>query len=166
MTGAAIYDATKLGPEVISMNMTSVMLVYSSLFARWVWVVQPRNVALAACHVSNVLAQTNQMRRALEHKIANGLEDEVKSFLIKAGTFAAGIGALICGTDHPSGSGQRKPGANICSERSSCWAVHRAFLGPHVQVVDQWGLFLGLGPSHRQGELVPIHGPDLDRVFL
>ena len=95
MTGAAIYDATKLGPEVISMNMTSVMLVYSSLFARWAWVVQPRNVALAACHVSNVLAQTNQMRRALEHKIANGLEDEVKSFLIKAGAFAAGIGALI-----------------------------------------------------------------------
>ena len=95
MTGAAIYDATKLGPEVISMNMTSVMLVYSSLFARWAWVVQPRNIALAACHVSNVLAQTNQMRRALEHKIANGLEDEVKAFLMKAGGFAAGIGALI-----------------------------------------------------------------------
>ena len=95
MTGAAIYDATKLGPEVISMNMTSVMLVYSSLFARWAWVVQPRNIALAACHVSNVLAQTNQMRRALEHKIANGFEDEVKAFLMKAGGFAAGIGALI-----------------------------------------------------------------------
>ena len=79
MTGAAIYDATKLGPEVISMNMTSVMSS-TPLFARWAWVVQPRNIALAACHVSNVLAQTNQMRRALEHKISNGLEDEVKSF--------------------------------------------------------------------------------------
>ena len=77
------------------MNMTSVMLVYSSLFARWAWVVQPRNIALAACHVSNVLSQTNLMRRALEHKMANGLEEEVKGFLMKAGAFATGMVALI-----------------------------------------------------------------------
>jgi hypothetical protein len=35
MTGAAIYDASFKGPEVISLNMTPVMIVYSSLFARW-----------------------------------------------------------------------------------------------------------------------------------
>lgn len=34
------------GPEVISLNMTPVMLIYSSLFARWAYVVQPRNLLL------------------------------------------------------------------------------------------------------------------------
>ena len=34
MTGSAIWDASNKGPEIISLNMTSVMLVYSSLFAR------------------------------------------------------------------------------------------------------------------------------------
>ena len=60
MTGSAIYDASLKGPEIISLNMTSVMLVYSSLFARWAWVVKPQNLALCACHVSNVFAQVRQ----------------------------------------------------------------------------------------------------------
>ena len=97
MTGAAIWDATNAGPELISLNMTSVMLVYSSLFARWAWVVQPRNVALCACHVSNVFAQSNQMRRAVEHKIELGEQEEVNAMGMKAGAFAVGTGALIAG---------------------------------------------------------------------
>ena len=72
MTGAAVWDGLHHGPEQISMNMTSVLILYSSLFARWAWVVQPRNALLCACHVSNVVAQCNQMRRVLEHKMANG----------------------------------------------------------------------------------------------
>eukprot|EP00949_MAST-11_sp_MAST-11-sp1_P005178 g5178.t1 len=95
MTGAAIWDANMKGPEVISMNMTSVMLVYSSLFARWAWVVQPRNVALCACHVSNVIAQSNQMRRAIEHKLEQGKGEEVKDIAIKAAGFCTGVTALI-----------------------------------------------------------------------
>ena len=83
------------GPEIISMNMTSVMLVYSSLFARWAWVVQPRNIALCACHVSNVIAQANQMRRAIEHKLENGEEDQVKEIGVKAAAFTATVGGLV-----------------------------------------------------------------------
>jgi hypothetical protein len=97
MTGAAIWDANTAGPELISMNMTSVMLVYSSLFARWAWVVQPRNIALCACHVSNVVAQTNQMRRAIEHKLENGEEEQVKEIATKAAGFVVGVGALLAG---------------------------------------------------------------------
>ena len=97
MTGAAIWDASTAGPELISMNMTSVMLVYSSLFARWAWVVQPRNIALCACHVSNVIAQTNQMRRAIEFKLEKGEEAEVKEAGTKAAAFAVGTAALIAG---------------------------------------------------------------------
>jgi len=95
MTGAAIWDASMAGPEIISMNMTSVMLVYSSLFARWAWVVQPRNIALCACHVSNVVAQANQMRRAIEHKLKNGEEDQVKEIGVKAAAFAVTVGGLV-----------------------------------------------------------------------
>ena len=57
MTGAAIYDAAYKGPEVISLTMTPVMIVYSSLFARWAFIVKPQNLLLCACHVSNVVAQ-------------------------------------------------------------------------------------------------------------
>jgi hypothetical protein len=95
MSGAAIYDATMQGPEVISLNMTGVMLVYSSLFARWAWVVQPRNTLLAACHVTNVFAQSNQMRRALEHKIELGEKEEVVEITKKAAMVAVGGASCI-----------------------------------------------------------------------
>jgi hypothetical protein len=97
MTGAAIYDASQKGPEIISLNMTSVMLVYSSLFARWAWVVKPQNLMLAACHVSNIVAQCNQMRRALEYKIEQGEQEEVAELGKKAAVAAVAGGACIVG---------------------------------------------------------------------
>jgi mitochondrial pyruvate carrier 1 len=84
MSGAAIYDASLQGPEVISLTMTPVLIVYSSLFARWAWVVKPQNLLLCGCHVTNVLAQGNQLRRALEHKMQNGQEKEVQDMCTKA----------------------------------------------------------------------------------
>jgi len=95
MTGAAIYDASFAGPEVISMNMTGVMIVYSSLFARWGYIVTPQNLLLASCHASNVVAQSNQMRRAVEHKLANGETEQVNELALKAGVGAVGGLALI-----------------------------------------------------------------------
>lgn len=94
MSGAAIYDATQQGPEVISMKMTPVLIVYSTLFARWAWVVQPRNLLLMWCHITNVGAQLNQLRRALEHKISIGEEKEVIELRDKT---AMG-GAIIAGS--------------------------------------------------------------------
>lgn len=95
MSGAAIYDATLQGPEVISLNMTCVLIVYSSLFARWAWIVKPRNALLAACHVANVLAQSNQLRRALEYKLSNGQEEQVKEFMNKAAMMGVGAAGTI-----------------------------------------------------------------------
>jgi Mitochondrial pyruvate carriers len=94
MSGAAIYDAYMQGPEIISLNMTGVLIVYSSLFARWAWVVKPQNLLLCSCHVTNVGAQLNQLRRALEYKIEQGQEAEVKDMASKA---AVG-GAVIAGS--------------------------------------------------------------------
>mmetsp|Transcript_12483 Transcript_12483/g.25928 ORF Transcript_12483/g.25928 Transcript_12483/m.25928 type:complete len:297 (-) Transcript_12483:199-1089(-) len=98
MSGAAIYDAAIQGPEIISLNMTGVLIVYSSLFARWAWVVKPQNLLLSACHVTNVAAQLNQMRRALEYKSSQGQGDEVKDITMKAAaTAAAGAGFFVFG---------------------------------------------------------------------
>lgn len=95
MSGAAIYDSMKSGPEIISLNMTAVLIVYSSLFAKWAYVVKPRNMALCLCHVTNVIAQTNQFRRALEYKSENGETEEVKEITMKAGAVAAGGAACV-----------------------------------------------------------------------
>eukprot|EP00984_Skeletonema_dohrnii_P027281 scaffold16799_cov67-Skeletonema_dohrnii-CCMP3373.AAC.1 len=84
MSGAAIYDALESSPELISLNMTGVLLVYSSLFARWAFVVKPQNLLLAGCHITNVGAQMNQLRRAVEYKKENGKDDEVDDIMKKA----------------------------------------------------------------------------------
>ncbi|CAB9509033.1 pyruvate carrier 2 [Seminavis robusta] len=98
MSGAAIYDAAQQGPEVISMTMTPVLIVYSTLFARWAWVVKPRNLLLMGCHVTNVAAQLNQLRRALEHKSATGQQKQVDDLRDKTMVGGAVLaGSLLAG---------------------------------------------------------------------
>jgi hypothetical protein len=94
MSLSAFYDAYANGPEVISLTMTPVLIVYSSLFARWAWVVQPRNLLLCGCHLANITAQVNQLRRAIEYKMNNGQEDEATKIMQQA---ALG-GALLAGS--------------------------------------------------------------------
>lgn len=83
MSGSAIYDAAQQGPEVISLTMTPVLIVYSTLFARWAYVVTPPNPLLMYCHIANVAAQLNQLRRALEFKMNNGEEEQVHDLMKK-----------------------------------------------------------------------------------
>ena len=47
------------------------------------------------CHITNVVAQGNQLRRALEYKMENGQEQEVKEMVEKVGMLGAGAGAAI-----------------------------------------------------------------------
>jgi len=95
MSGSAIYDAALQGPEVISLTMTPVLMVYSGVFARWAWVVKPRNLSLMWCHIANVTAQTNQLRRALEHKMNTGEEEQVKEMAQQVGVLGAATAAAI-----------------------------------------------------------------------
>ena len=48
------------------------MCVYSCLFMRFAWEIQPRNYILLACHASNECVQLNQMRRWWTAKSAGG----------------------------------------------------------------------------------------------
>ncbi|XP_019451598.1 PREDICTED: mitochondrial pyruvate carrier 1-like isoform X1 [Lupinus angustifolius] len=59
---AGLADMQK-PPEMISGNMTGAMCVYSALFMRFAWMVQPRNYLLLACHVSNEGVQLYQLSR-------------------------------------------------------------------------------------------------------
>jgi hypothetical protein len=92
-----VYDATFKGPEIIDVPMTATMIGYSSLFVRFAWAVNPRNYILFACHAFNVTAQLNQMRRAIEYKLANvpNAPEELASFTRNAGLAVAGLVGLI-----------------------------------------------------------------------
>lgn len=52
--------------QKISGNMTSAMCVYSALFMRFAWAIQPRNYLLFACHFCNEGVQLNLLRRWYE----------------------------------------------------------------------------------------------------
>lgn len=62
---AAIGDMQK-DPKLISPNMTAALCVYSSIFMRFSWMVQPRNYLLLSCHATNVVCQLWQGYRLLK----------------------------------------------------------------------------------------------------
>ncbi|GAB4860476.1 pyruvate transporter mpc1 [Ancistrocladus abbreviatus] len=59
---AGLVDMNK-PPEMISGNMTTVMCIYSGLFMRFAWMVNPRNYLLLGCHASNEVVQLYQLSR-------------------------------------------------------------------------------------------------------
>lgn len=64
---AGLADTQK-PPENISGTMTGVLCVYSLLFMKFAWDVQPRNKLLLACHACNEVVQANNLRRHLQWK--------------------------------------------------------------------------------------------------
>ena len=97
LVGAAVYDASFRGPEIIDVPMTATMIGYSSLFIRFAWAVQPRNYLLFACHTFNVTAQVNQLRRAIEYKLDNipNAAEELQAIGKKAAGVFVGLAGLI-----------------------------------------------------------------------
>lgn len=97
---AAVSDATQKGPEVISLTMTGSLCVYSALFMRFAWMVQPRNYLLLACHAFNETAQLYQFQRGyryqLEQQKVTGQPPEV-SVPVIAGTVGLLAGATVSG---------------------------------------------------------------------
>ncbi|KAF9535318.1 UPF0041-domain-containing protein [Crepidotus variabilis] len=87
---AALADFKK-DEEFISGTMTSTLALYSMVFMRFAWRVQPRNYLLFACHATNATAQTvndirfynywyrggREERQAQEGKILPAVESKV-----------------------------------------------------------------------------------------
>ncbi|XP_077977171.1 mitochondrial pyruvate carrier 1-like [Glandiceps talaboti] len=74
---AAIADMKK-DPEIISGKMTLALCIYSALFMRFAWKVQPRNLLLLACHFTNETAQITQGCRLIHHEHLGGREQRQK----------------------------------------------------------------------------------------
>ncbi|XP_078372544.1 mitochondrial pyruvate carrier 1-like [Oculina patagonica] len=68
---AAMSDM-KRDPEFISGRMTSALCIYSLLFMRFAWKVQPRNMLLFACHFSNEVCQLTQLGRFVKYRLEGG----------------------------------------------------------------------------------------------
>lgn len=76
---AALADLKK-DPSIISGKMTFALCLYSLVFMRFAWKVQPQNMLLFACHFTNECAQVTQGSRFLKyHYIDNKSEKEQKS---------------------------------------------------------------------------------------
>ncbi|KAI2810128.1 hypothetical protein RDWZM_002806 [Blomia tropicalis] len=67
---AAIADFKK-DPSFISPRMTAALIIYSALFMRFAIRVQPRNMLLFACHITNFSAQTVQGIRCIKYNMEN-----------------------------------------------------------------------------------------------
>ncbi|XP_054003284.1 mitochondrial pyruvate carrier 1-like [Hylaeus anthracinus] len=63
---AAIADTQK-HPRIISGKMTLALALYSMVFMRFAWKVQPRNLLLLACHLVNTSAQLAQGYRYIDY---------------------------------------------------------------------------------------------------
>ncbi|XP_055381061.1 mitochondrial pyruvate carrier 1 [Condylostylus longicornis] len=72
---AAIADISTKDPKFISGKMTTALILYSSVFMRFAWCVQPRNMLLFACHLTNVTAQTTQGLRFVSYNFLSSSKD-------------------------------------------------------------------------------------------
>ncbi|XP_028638328.1 mitochondrial pyruvate carrier 1-like protein [Grammomys surdaster] len=79
----AAFKDMKAPPDIISGRMTTALIFYSMAFMRFAYRVQPRNYLLMACHFSNVLAQSIQASRYLNHHYGGGAKAKAKNPLAK-----------------------------------------------------------------------------------
>ena len=92
---AAVADAQTIPADKIDLPMTGTMIVYSGTFLGFFWRVIPRNPLGISCHLFNIAAQGNQIRRAAEYKIENGERQEVEAFAKAAAVTSAVLAGLI-----------------------------------------------------------------------
>uniref|UniRef100_A0A0P4W6U5 Mitochondrial pyruvate carrier n=1 Tax=Scylla olivacea TaxID=85551 RepID=A0A0P4W6U5_SCYOL len=75
---AAIAD-TRKPPEYISGKMTFALCLYSAIFMRFAIKVQPRNLLLFACHITNETAQIVQGCRLIHYEYLGGKDMAAKA---------------------------------------------------------------------------------------
>ncbi|KAJ8933629.1 hypothetical protein NQ314_013892 [Rhamnusium bicolor] len=66
---AALADIKK-DPKYISGKMTFALVLYSAMFMRFAWKVQPQNMLLFACHFTNEGAQLVQLTRCIKYNFS------------------------------------------------------------------------------------------------
>ncbi|XP_076655562.1 mitochondrial pyruvate carrier [Halictus rubicundus] len=74
MIPVATISDTQKHPRIISGKMTVALTLYSMMFMRFAWKVQPRNLFLFACHFVNSCAQLTQGYRFFNYHYASQQE--------------------------------------------------------------------------------------------
>ncbi|KAJ8945871.1 hypothetical protein NQ318_002711 [Aromia moschata] len=72
---AALADISK-DPKFISGKMTFALCLYSAMFMRFAWKVQPQNMLLFACHFTNEGTQLVQLTRYLKYNYVDKKEEK------------------------------------------------------------------------------------------
>ncbi|CAH1373413.1 mitochondrial pyruvate carrier 1 [Tenebrio molitor] len=72
---ACIADISK-DPKYISGKMTFALCLYSLMFMRFAWKVEPQNMLLFACHFTNESAQLVQLTRFVNYNYGTKSEDK------------------------------------------------------------------------------------------
>lgn len=69
--GIALAGLADIGrhPDHVSGPMTLALVVYSSLFMRFAWMVKPRNYLLLACHAFNFSVQSYHLSRKINYEM-------------------------------------------------------------------------------------------------
>nr|XP_031833234.1 mitochondrial pyruvate carrier 1-like [Nomia melanderi] len=67
MIPIATISDTRKHPRIISGKMTLALALYSMVFVRFAWRVQPRSLLLVACHFVNSCAQLTQAYRFIDY---------------------------------------------------------------------------------------------------
>lgn len=64
---------TRLGPDAVMVARADglALCIYSGLFMRFAWMVQPRNYLLLACHASNETVQLIQLGRKVHYEMTH-----------------------------------------------------------------------------------------------
>ncbi|CAE7437154.1 MPC1 [Symbiodinium sp. CCMP2592] len=147
LAASGMYDAALKGPEIINERMSATQILYSGLFVRFAWAVQPRNYILASCHTANVLAQGNQLRRWAEYKIQTEPEtgpSTVRNASLLAAGAAAGIAAMLVASTPVQNSLKGCLGPSAVLVGSSC-SGQRCF----SCFGKQWGLHTAKNSNSR-----------------
>lgn len=67
ISGRMTFGTTLLIYARITYNVIQALTMYSALFMRFAWMVQPRNYLLFSCHFTNEAVQLIQGYRLLKH---------------------------------------------------------------------------------------------------
>ena len=67
-----------------SASLSTALVLYSCVFMRFAWKVQPRNMLLFACHLTNASAQSIQGTRFIGYHYLGGKEREERESELQA----------------------------------------------------------------------------------
>ena len=94
---AGLIDVTKNHPKDLSVNSTISLSIYSLVFMRFAWQVQPRNYLLLACHIFNTCVQGVKFYRIVDYQSNLSPIERANTDTINKTYVGVGLGVIAAG---------------------------------------------------------------------